>query len=113
MDFRELDRDEYLYSAKRIGDYNTLKFSKFALECWDDYYSWEKFPPIVLSIDGVNKSYLFYNISKDNRYLTINYLFTPKNLETRDWHINFYLSSSVLNPKIILIGLKCFVYLRH
>lgn len=78
MSFIELDRDEYLYSVKKIGDFDTLKFSKQALDWWDNYYSWEKFPPIALSLDGVNKAYIFYHVSKDNRYLTIHNLFTPK-----------------------------------
>jgi len=78
MGFVELDRDEYLYSVKKIGDFDTLKFSKQSLDWWDDFYSWEKFPPMVLSLDGINKAYLFYSISKDKRYLTIHNLFTPK-----------------------------------
>jgi hypothetical protein len=78
MSFIELDRDEYLESVQKIGDFDTLKFSKHALDWWDDYYSWKKFPPIALSMDGINKAYIFYHISKDNRYLTIHNLFTPK-----------------------------------
>lgn len=78
MSFIELDRDEYLESVQKIGDFDTLKFSKHALDWWDDYYSWKKFPPIALSLDGVNKAYIFYHVSKDNRYLTIHNLFTPK-----------------------------------
>lgn len=78
MSFIELDRDEYLESVQKIGDFDTLKFSKHALDWWDDYYSWKKFPPIALSINGVDKAYIFYNVSKDNRYMTIHNLFTPK-----------------------------------
>jgi len=78
MSFIELSRDEYLCSVKKIGDFDTLKFSKHSLDWWDDYYSWEKFPPIALCVDGVNKAYIFYHISRDNRYLTIHNLFTPK-----------------------------------
>jgi hypothetical protein len=78
MSFIELDRDEYLYSVKRIGDYDTLKFSKQSLDWWDDYFSWEKFPPMAISLGGINKAYLFYSVSKDKRYLTIHRLFTPK-----------------------------------
>lgn len=78
MSFVELDRDEYLESVKKIGDFDTLKFSKQALDWWDDYYSWTKFPPIALSLDGINKAYIFYNVSKDKRYMTIHNLFTPK-----------------------------------
>jgi len=78
MSFIELDRDEYLCSVKKIGDFDTLKFSKHSLDWWDEFYSWKKFPPIALSIDGINKAYIFYSVSKDSRYLTIHNLFTPK-----------------------------------
>lgn len=78
MELIELSREEYLDSVKKITDYNTLKFSKGALDFWDNYHSWTKNPPLALNIDGKNKSYLFYNVSIDKRYLTIHYLFTPK-----------------------------------
>lgn len=77
MGFVELNREEYLSSVKRIGDFNTLKFSKQALDWWDNYYSWEKSPPLALQIDGINQAYIFYTVSKTNRYLTIHNLFTP------------------------------------
>ncbi len=83
MSFIELDRDEYLESVQKIGDFDTLKFSKHALDWWDKYYSWKKFPPIALSLDGINKAYIFYHISKDKRYLTIHNLFTPKAYRTQ------------------------------
>lgn len=74
----ELNREEYLISVKKIADFKSLSFSKNALEWWDNYYSWEKFPPICL-INDKNKHlcYLFYSISKDNEYLTIHNLLTP------------------------------------
>lgn len=78
MSFVELSRDEYLHSVKRIGDFATLKFSKQALDWWDNYYSWENSPPLALNLDGINKAYIFYTVSKMNRYLTIHNLFTPK-----------------------------------
>lgn len=78
MSFIELDRDEYLESVQKIGDFDTLKFSKQALDWWDDFYSWKKFPPIALSLDGINKAYIFYHVSRDNRYMTVHNLFTPK-----------------------------------
>lgn len=78
MSFVELSRDEYLNSVKRIGDFSTLKFSKQSLDWWDNYYSWENSPPLALRLDGINKAYIFYTVSKTNRYLTIHNLFTPK-----------------------------------
>ena len=78
MNVIELNRDEYLISVKKIADFKSLSFSKNALEWWDNYYSWEKFPPLCL-INTKNKHvcYLFYSISKDNEYLTIHNLLTP------------------------------------
>lgn len=74
----ELNRDEYLISVKKIADFKSLSFSKNALEWWDNYYSWEKFPPLCLVNDkGKHVCYLFYTISKDNEYLTIHNLLTP------------------------------------
>ena len=74
----ELNRDEYLISVKKIADFKSLSFSKSALEWWDNYYSWEKFPPLCLINDKKKHvCYLFYTISKDNEYLTIHNLLTP------------------------------------
>ena len=77
MNVIELNRDEYLISVKKIEDFKSLSFSKNALEWWDNYYSWEKFPPLCLSDKKKHFCYLFYNISKDNEYLTIHNLLTP------------------------------------
>lgn len=71
-------REEYLESVMKIGDYNTLKFSKQALEWWDQYYSWEKNAPLCLQEDNNDVCYLFYTISKDNQYLKIHNIFNPK-----------------------------------
>lgn len=73
-----LNREEYLTSVKKIADYKSLCFSKEAMLWWDNYYSWEKFPPLCLINDNEKHCcYLFYNISKNNDYLTIHNLFTP------------------------------------
>ena len=63
MNVIELNRDEYLVSVKKIADFKSLSFSKSALEWWDNYYSWEKFPPLCL-VNTKNKHvcYLFYSI---------------------------------------------------
>ena len=74
----ELNREEYLISVKKIADFKSLSFSKSALEWWDNYYSWENFPPLCLVNDKEKHvCYLFYTISKDNEYLTIHNLLTP------------------------------------
>ncbi len=75
----ELSRQEFLESAQSIEDYKSLTFSKHCLDWWDAYFSWTKFPPLCL-IDAEEEHlcYLFYSISKDNEYLTIHNLLTPK-----------------------------------
>jgi predicted acetyltransferase len=73
----KLTRDEYLESVQKLSHFENLKFLKRALDLWDNYYSWEKFPPLALKINNQHVSYLFYNISKDNKYLTINNILTP------------------------------------
>lgn len=79
MHIIELTRDEFLESAQTIEDYDSLTFSKHCLDWWDSYFSWTKFPPLCL-VDAQDEHvcYLFYNISKDNQYLTIHNLLTPK-----------------------------------
>ena len=54
MNVIELNRDEYLISVKKRADFKSLSFSKNALEWWDNYYSWEKFPPLCLINDKKN-----------------------------------------------------------
>jgi hypothetical protein len=79
MKIIELSRDEFLQSAQSIEDYKSLTFSKHCLDWWDDYFSWTKFPPLCLINDEEDHlCYLFYSISKENEYLTIHNLLTPK-----------------------------------
>jgi hypothetical protein len=75
----ELSRQEFLESAQSIEDYKSLTFSKHCLDWWDAYFSWTKFPPLCLiDEEEEHMCYLFYSISKDNEYLTIHNLLTPK-----------------------------------
>ena len=90
MNVIELNREEYLESVKKIEDFKTLNFSKSALEWWDNYYSWEKFPPLCLSDKKKHFCYLFYNISKDNEYLTIHNILHQINIEQKVMLINFW-----------------------
>ena len=71
-------REEYLESVQKIEDFDTLKFSKQALDWWDKYYSWKKEAPLCLKENGKDICYLFYSISNNNEYLTIHNIFTPK-----------------------------------
>lgn len=90
MNFTTLNRDEYLESVQKIEDFNTLKFSKQALDWWDNHVDWKKFPPIVLEENSINKSYLFYTVSKKKRYLTIQYLFTPQAFRNKGYANNLF-----------------------
>lgn len=79
MQIIELTRNEFLESAQSIEDYKSLSFSKHCLDWWDAYFSWTKFPPLCLiNEEEEHLCYLFYSISKDNEYLTIHNLLTPK-----------------------------------
>lgn len=106
----ELNREEYLISVKKIADFKSLCFSKEALEWWDNYYSWEKFPPLCL-LDDKEKHvcYLFYNISNDNEYLTIHNLLTPNTHRSYGYAYKLlkYLFSHVSNNKIRRFKMNC------
>lgn len=78
MEIRELNRTEYFDSIQSISHYESLKFAKKAMDWWDDYFSWKKFPCLVLLDQGKHLCYLFIHLSKDNEYLTIHNLLTPK-----------------------------------
>ncbi|WP_304546425.1 hypothetical protein [Sulfurimonas microaerophilic] len=109
MNFTTLNRDEYLESVQKIGDFNTLKFSKQALDWWDNHFDWKKFPPIVLEENSTNKSYLFYTVSKQKRYLTIHYLFTPKSFRNKGYANNLFneLFSSQVDEDIERFRMFC------
>ncbi|MGD9623798.1 MAG: GNAT family N-acetyltransferase [Arcobacter sp.] len=109
MNVIELNREEYLESVKKIEDFKTLNFSKSALEWWDNYYSWEKFPPLCLSDKKKHFCYLFYNISKDNEYLTIHNIFTPNKYRAKGYAYQLleYLFSHFSNQNIKRFKLNC------
>lgn len=72
-----LSRDEYLDSVMQLQDMQNLTFLKNALDQWDNYYSWVKFPVFALSVNATIVCYIFYNISKNGEYLQINNILTP------------------------------------
>jgi hypothetical protein len=79
MQIVKLNRAEYIDSVTKIEGFNSLKFSKQALDYWDDFISWKNFPPLcMINEKSEHLSYLFYTISKDKEYLTIHYLLTPQ-----------------------------------
>ena len=104
-----LNRKEYLESVKKIEDFKTLNFSKQALEWWDNYYSWEKFPPLCLTHKKKHFCYLFYNVSKDNEYLTIHNIFTPDKYRTKGhaYMLLGYLFAHLSNKNIKRFKLSC------
>jgi hypothetical protein len=110
MNVIELNRDEYLISVKKITDFKSLSFSKNALEWWDNYYSWEKFPPLCL-VNTKNKHvcYLFYSISKDNEYLTIHNLLTPNTHRSHGYAYKLlkYLFSHLSGHEIRRFKMNC------
>jgi len=72
-----LNRVQYLDSVKKMDNFEALKFAKQSLDYWDDYFSWEKFPCLCLEEKGEHLCYIFYHISKDNRYFTLYNILTP------------------------------------
>lgn len=88
MEVISLDRDEYLNSIKKITHYESLKFAKQALDWWDNYYSWSKFPCLVLTKNNQHISYLFFTISKNSEYLTIHNILTPKEFRGNGYAFN-------------------------
>lgn len=110
MHIIELTRSEFLESAQSIEDYKSLMFSKHCLDWWDAYFSWTKFPPLCLiNDDEEHLCYLFYSISKDNEYLTIHNLLTPKANRFHGYAktILNYLFQKVSNQKIQRLKMYC------
>ena len=102
MEVVRLTRNEYLESVKKLSNFENLKFLKRTLDLWDNYYSWEKFPPLALKVNNRYVTYLFYNISKDNKYLTINNILTPFKYRRNGYAYNLlkYLFNSLKTNKI-------------
>lgn len=110
MKIIELTRNEFLESAQSIEDYKSLSFSKHCLDWWDTYFSWTKFPPLCLVDDEEEHlCYLFYSISKNNDYLTIHNLLTPKANRFNGYakEILTYLFAKVSSLKINRFKMYC------
>jgi hypothetical protein len=78
MKTKYLSRAGYLKSVLKLSHFDTLKFAKQAMLWWDDYYSWDAFPPLCLIKNKKVVCYLFYTVSKNKDYLTIHNILTPK-----------------------------------
>lgn len=78
MTTKLLNREQYLSSVTQMNHFESLKFAKQALNTWDDFFSWTKMPCLCLvDNNGLDVSYLFYHVSKDKKYLSINNILTP------------------------------------
>jgi len=105
-----LDRTQYLTSVTQMNHFESLKFAKQSLLWWDQYYSWTKSPCLCLEDNGIDVCYLFYTISKDNKYLTIHNLLTPFIFRFQGYGkelLTILLSKILLNLKIERIKLLC------
>lgn len=78
MDIKKLTKKSFLEFALNMHDMKSLQFAKESMELWDNFYSWEKYPPLCLYHNEDALCYLFYSISKDNKYLIIHRILTPK-----------------------------------
>jgi hypothetical protein len=77
MHTKNLNREQYLHSTSTINHNQSIEFAAQALEHWDNYFSWNDLPCICLEENGQDVCYLFYHLSKDKRYLTIDNILTP------------------------------------
>lgn len=109
MKFKTLTRNLFLDSVTHISDMKTLKFAKEAMDLWDNFYSWEKWPPLCLIHDDMILSYLFYSTTKDNEYLIIHRILTPKQFRRKNYgHELFgYLFSKLSNTHIKRFRMSC------
>ncbi|XPV69218.1 MAG: hypothetical protein ACNI25_01280 [Halarcobacter sp.] len=78
MDIVKFSRNTFLDSVVPMDDFKSLNFAKEAMELWDNFYSWEKYPPLGLKHDDETLCYLFYSTTRDNQYLIIHRILTPK-----------------------------------
>lgn len=78
MTTKFLNREQYLQSVMKMNHFQSLQFAKQSLDRWDEYFSWVKSPCLCLvNDDGLDVCYLFYYVSKDDKYLTIENILTP------------------------------------
>ncbi|MDD2698261.1 MAG: hypothetical protein PHF17_05600 [Arcobacteraceae bacterium] len=105
-----LNRAEYLDSVTKMDHFESLKFAKQSLLWWDQYYSWTKSPCLCLEDNGFDVCYLFYAISKDNKYLTIHNLLTPFIFRFQGYGkelLTILLNQILLDSKIERIKMLC------
>jgi len=78
MDITKLTKKSFLDFALNMNDMKSLQFAKESMDLWDNFYSWEKYPPLCLHHNDEALCYLFYSTTKDNKYLIIHRILTPK-----------------------------------
>lgn len=77
MNTKLLNRVQYIDSVAKIDHKQSSEFAQQAMEYWDDFYSWENSPCLCLQDKGEDVCYLFYSITKNQKYLFIHNILTP------------------------------------
>ncbi|PLY07842.1 MAG: hypothetical protein C0625_03825 [Arcobacter sp.] len=78
MEVIKLNLEQYMNSIVDIEDKKSTDFANHAFDWWNENYYWRRFPPLCLTHNNIHLCYLFYTISKNEEYLIINFLLTPK-----------------------------------
>jgi len=77
MKIKNLTQEQYLKSTSAITHIASKEFAVQAYKYCDDFINWKEFPCICLEENGNDVCYLFYHLSRDKRYLTIDNILTP------------------------------------
>jgi len=111
MTTKFLNREQYLQSVMKMNHFQSLQFAKQSLDRWDDYFSWVKSPCLCLvDNDGLDVCYLFYYVSKDNKYLTIENILTPYPSRFNGYAkkmLTILFNTILLNSKIQRVKMYC------
>ena len=76
MKIKHLNPEQYLQSTSSITHIGSKEFATQAYEYCNNFIKWEEFPCISLEVDNRIVCYLFYHLSKDKRYLSIDNILT-------------------------------------
>lgn len=79
MNIKTLNKDQYIKSTSSITHTASKEFASQAFKYCNDFIDWDQFPCLCLENFGEDVCYLFYHLSKDKRYLTIDNILTPFN----------------------------------
>lgn len=76
MKIKNLSPEQYLQLTSKITHTGSKEFAFQAYEYCNKFIKWDKFPCISLEVDNIVVCYLFYHLSKDKRYLSIDNILT-------------------------------------